>query len=258
VETSLAAARAATQPHELGIGFTALLGEAPASAPALALERVRIPMLWTPPGGVEPQQPRAPVALLDLAPTYLRQAGVLVPARLAGEALRVGPLPPAQASPARPLRFSAGNEVGVVISRRYYARPRGAELARTALLPDDGGRPRVSRVAIDSEAAQLYEAELDPTEEDLFRDSGREIPPGDGPGADPPGSPGGGLSGGSTGNEFSHNVDATGAPVASLSLMNMGSDFSFAELAGLEGNLLPPSARPTSPTCATCSGSMPA
>ena len=53
-------------------------------------------------------------------------------------------------------------------------------------------------------------------------------------------------------------LDATGAPVASLSLMNMGSDFSFAELAGLEGNLLPPSARPTSPTCATCSGSMPA
>ena len=88
-----------------------------------------------------------------------------MPARLLGEPLRVSPLPPAEARPARPLRLDSGSEIGVILSRRYYARIRQpAEpkpvRARTALLTDDGAVPRINVVAIDSEAARPYETEL--------------------------------------------------------------------------------------------------
>jgi hypothetical protein len=161
VEAVVSAARAVTAEHELGIGFSALSGKAVDGAPPLALEHVRVPLFWTPPGGVTAQRLAAPVALLDLAPSFLQQAGVLVPASLAGEPLRVEPLPPAEVRPARPLRLSAGGEIGVVLSRRYYARPSGAEISRTALLPDDGAWPEVVRVDAGSEAAEPYEAELE-------------------------------------------------------------------------------------------------
>jgi hypothetical protein len=55
----------------------------------------------------------------------------------------------------------------------------------------------------------------------------------------PPGFPGGGLYGGATGAEFSHNVDENGGPAPALDLMNPGSDFTFADLAGLDGSPLP-------------------
>ena len=60
----------------------------------------------------------------------------------------------------------------------------------------------------------------------------------------PPGFPGGGLYGGFSGGSYSHNINASGSLPAEIDLMNIGSDFSFAVLAGIEGNPLP-SFRPT-------------
>lgn len=55
----------------------------------------------------------------------------------------------------------------------------------------------------------------------------------------PPGEPGGGLFGGSSGQLFSHNVAADGTTPSQSLLLNAGSSFSFAELAGAEGAALP-------------------
>jgi hypothetical protein len=176
VAAALAAARSATPEPRLGVAFAALSGETRAGAGALALERIRIPLLWSPPGGVAAQRLAAPVGLLDLAPTLLRPFGASAPGDLAGEALPVGPLPPAEAGPARPLRLAAADEVGVIISRRYYARSLDARLARTALLPDDGALPAMASLATDSESADPYEAEIARPAEATFLESGRRVP----------------------------------------------------------------------------------
>jgi hypothetical protein len=188
VAAALAAARSAAPDPDLGVAFTALSGEARDEAAPLALERIRVPLLWSPPGGVAAQRLAAPVGLLDLAPTLLRAVGATVPGELAGEPLRVAPLPPAEVRPARPLRLASGDEIGVVISRRYYARPVGADRARTALLPDDGTLPAVSSLAVGSETAEPYEAEISmpaapdrpglatPAAESTFLESGRPVP----------------------------------------------------------------------------------
>lgn len=151
---------AAAEPG-IGIAFGALRGTHGAHAPPLALERVRVPLIWAPPGGVATQRLVAPVALLDLGPTWLQAAGIREGPPTSGEVLRVTPLPPAAVQPARPLTLSSGNEVGVVLSRRFYARPVGAREARTALLSNDGSRPATRRVGVGSKAALAYEALLE-------------------------------------------------------------------------------------------------
>lgn len=160
VATIVEAARAAAEP-EIGIAFGALRGAHRAHAPPLALERVRVPLIWTPPGGVATQRLVAPVALLDLGPTWLQEAGIRDGPPTSGEPLRVAPLPPAAVQPARSLTLSSGDEVGVVLSRRFYARPVGAREARTALLSNDGSRPATRRVGVGSKAALAYEALLE-------------------------------------------------------------------------------------------------
>jgi len=179
VVSAVTIARERTAEEGLAIGFSALAGETTDGAPALALRRVRVPMIWTPVGGVVGQKLAAPVALLDLGPTLLQQAGVLVPASLRGEPLRVGALPPAAARPARPLRLAAGDEVGIVSSRIYYARGLGDERARTALLPDDGAPPRITMIRVDDPRVQPYEAELGleiEVTEPGFHANGTEVP----------------------------------------------------------------------------------
>ena len=66
--------------------------------------------------------------------------------------------------------------MGVIISRRYYARSLGARQARTALLPDDGALPAVASLATDSESADPYEAEIARPAEATFLESGRRVP----------------------------------------------------------------------------------
>ena len=55
----------------------------------------------------------------------------------------------------------------------------------------------------------------------------------------PVGAPGGGLYGGTSGAELNHDVTPTGVSPTENYLMNSGYTFSFARLAGLNGNALP-------------------
>ncbi|NNL65276.1 MAG: hypothetical protein HKP30_03435 [Myxococcales bacterium] len=55
----------------------------------------------------------------------------------------------------------------------------------------------------------------------------------------PPAAPGVGLHGGQAGAAFSHAVQSNGSTPADTHMMNAGNSFSFAELAGLEGEPLP-------------------
>lgn len=131
-----------------GIGFAALAGSeaGPRSRP-LDLERIRVPVIWSPPGGIVPQRFLAPVPLLDMAPTLLHSTGLMVPEEFEGEGLQVGPLPPTAPRPARPLELAAGNEIGLVLSRRYYARRLDKASARTALLSNRGKLPTAQSVS---------------------------------------------------------------------------------------------------------------
>jgi len=158
VATVLEAARRDTREGGLGIAFSALRGSA--SAPPLALSRVRVPLLWVPPNGVVAQRLVAPVSLLDLGPTWFEAAQLQTPPFSAGEPLRVEPLPPAAAQPARPLFLAGGGEVGLILSRRFYARPRKGRTARTALLSNDGTTPTPFAVSVNAAIAQPLEALL--------------------------------------------------------------------------------------------------
>jgi arylsulfatase A-like enzyme len=152
------AARAETREGGLGIAFSALRGSS--SAHPLALSRVRVPLLWAPPNGVVAQRLVAPVSLLDLGPTWFQAAQLQRPPPSAGEPLRVEPLPPAAAQPARPLFLAGGGEVGLVLSRRFYARPQEGRTARTALLSNDGTTPTPFTVSVDAAIARPLEALL--------------------------------------------------------------------------------------------------
>ncbi len=55
----------------------------------------------------------------------------------------------------------------------------------------------------------------------------------------PAGAPGGGLYGGGTGAELNHDVTPAGVSPSANYLMNAGNTFTFARLAGLNGNPLP-------------------
>lgn len=141
-----------------GIAFAALSGtEEQGDARPLDLARVRIPMIWSPPGGVAPQRLLAPSPLLDIAPTLLHSAGLVVPESFAGEGLRVGLLPPTAPQPARPLELEGGDERGLVLSRRYYAKSIGGSTARTALLSNDGVLPRTRSVATSAHEVSVHE-----------------------------------------------------------------------------------------------------
>ena len=119
-------------------------------------------------GGVVPQVARAPVPLLDLAPTIVAAAGFSPPESFEGEGLRVGPLPPTAPRPARPLLLEDDREIGVVLSRRYYARARDGVVARTALLPDEGPPPRSSAISPNAEEVAEHE--------DLLRSASASAP----------------------------------------------------------------------------------
>jgi len=162
VASVLQAAHSAPPGAPIGVAFGALRGTSSPDGPPLALERVRVPLIWAPAGGVAAQRLVAPVALLDLGVTGLQAAGRALPPASTGEPLRVAPLPPAAIQPARPLALRSGDEVGVVLSRRFYARPVGDAFARTALLSNDGQLPQSRRLSVQSGVAQPFEALLPP------------------------------------------------------------------------------------------------
>ena len=144
---------------------------------SLALEQVRVPLLWRPPGGTTPSVVTRPVTTLDVAPSLLQAAGLAVPSRFLGVALphRDGE-GSEEGGGQRPLFFEHRLREGVVSGDLYYARDRpglrrpvadritGGWLqplpARTARLAPTGQFPEY-RPAEEEAAAASVVAELD-------------------------------------------------------------------------------------------------
>lgn len=88
---------------------------------SLGLEQLRVPLLWRPPGGVEPRRVDVPVGGVDVAPTLLAAAGLPASAQFQGRAL---PLSDEEAPRDRVLFAEHRARAAVIAGRRYYARDR--------------------------------------------------------------------------------------------------------------------------------------
>jgi arylsulfatase len=153
----------------LGILITADHGEAFgeddywfAHGHSVGLDQIRIPMLWSPPGGTQPGVVPTPVSIIDVGPTLLAAAGLPIPESFRGE-----PLPTAESSPSptgegRVIFAEHRLRAAVLRDRDYYGRDRepleepvrdaisGGRLhpiePRTARLPLEGGLARYRAV----------------------------------------------------------------------------------------------------------------
>ena len=90
---------------------------------SVALDQIRVPLLWRPPDPRAPSVVTQPVSLLDVAPTLLRVAGVEVPPEFQGRAL---PVPEADgAEDGERLIYSEhSHRLAVIGGSTYYARDR--------------------------------------------------------------------------------------------------------------------------------------
>ncbi len=89
---------------------------------SVALEQLRVPLLWRPPGGHEPSVVSAPVSNVDVAPTLLAAAGLPAPAGWVGRPLPLAE--PAEAGATRALFAEHRARAAVLKDGRYYARDR--------------------------------------------------------------------------------------------------------------------------------------
>ncbi|MGH0038241.1 MAG: sulfatase [Myxococcota bacterium] len=107
---------------------------------SLGLEQVRVPLLWSQGAqgaGVDPN----PVSTLDIAPTWLREAGIQEPDGYEGIALPRPGDPPA-ARRARAIHAEHPSQRAVCVSRFYYVRGRMPRMdARIVELTEDGILP---------------------------------------------------------------------------------------------------------------------
>ena len=134
---------------------------------SLALDQIRVPLLWRPPGGAAPRSLRAVVSTVSVAPTLLAAAGIAAPASFVG-----GPLPTDDATrSAQPVFAEHRLRAALLTGAVYYARDRepltrpvpdrisGGTLeslpARTAVLPRDGAKPRYAPVPDGEDGAAL-------------------------------------------------------------------------------------------------------
>jgi arylsulfatase A-like enzyme len=130
---------------------------------SVALDQIRIPLLWRPPRPGPAAVEAAPVSLLDVAPTLVQLAGLEIPAQFEGRPL---PLARAGRRPAqglRPIFSEHSHRAAVVAGDRYYARDRrpippgardrisGGQLvplpSRTARFPVEGPLPAYAPAA---------------------------------------------------------------------------------------------------------------
>ena len=113
---------------------------------SLALDQIRVPLLWRPPGGTAAETRSAPVSLLDVAPTLLVSAGLPVPAAFEGQALEWAR---PEGSSNRVLFSEHPQRYATVVGNRYYAKDLG-DLTRAGRDPNTMGRlrPLASRQAI--------------------------------------------------------------------------------------------------------------
>ena len=139
---------------------------------SVGLDQARVPLLWRPPEGAVDAAPGVvvgeTVTTLDVAPTLLRAAGMVIPQDFLGKVL------PARDDPAgvgaRPIFIEHRLRAAVVVGGLYYSRDRLALTApirdaisggwlrpnapRTARLGEDGRLPRY-RVVEDDEVARV-------------------------------------------------------------------------------------------------------
>jgi len=136
---------------------------------SLGLGQIRVPLLWRPPGGVPPVVLRAPVSILDVAPTLLAAVGLPVPDTLRGRPL---PVRSSEQDPQRVIFAEQRLRTAVVSGDLYYARDREPIVApvqdrisggvvralppRTALLGDSDALPPY-RPAHDEGASEALE-----------------------------------------------------------------------------------------------------
>ena len=113
---------------------------------SVALDQIRVPLLWRPPRPGSGTVVAQPVSLIDVAPTILRQASVEAPDSFQGQPLPVAGLPADAPVKRRPVFSESAHGVAIVAGRTYYARERDGDAApdwivrRTARLPSCGSQ----------------------------------------------------------------------------------------------------------------------
>lgn len=100
---------------------------------SVALDQIRVPLLWRPPRPGTHRVVDDPVSLLDVAPTLLQLAQLEVPAAFAGRPL---PLDGTGVDPDRPIFSEHAQRAAVVVGRAYFA--------HTHSSPEPGERDPVS------------------------------------------------------------------------------------------------------------------
>jgi hypothetical protein len=113
---------------------------------SLALDQIRVPLLWRPPGGTTAETRSVPVSLLDVAPTLLVSAGLPVPVAFEGQTLEWAR---PEGSSDRVLFSEHPQRYAAIVGNRYYAKDVG-DLTRAGRDPNTMGRlrPLASRQAI--------------------------------------------------------------------------------------------------------------
>lgn len=180
-----------TQARRPGILITADHGEALgeddyyfAHGHSLALDQIRVPLIWRPPGGTEAQVSRVPASTLDVAPTLLASAEIERPTSWAGRVLAPPPSVEAGANidpttqPPRAIFAEHPSRAAVVAGDRYYARD-SKDLSMGPRDPNSGGRlwplpSRQARLGDETGAIPAYQEETTPDLEALLDAFGGE------------------------------------------------------------------------------------
>jgi arylsulfatase A-like enzyme len=94
---------------------------------SVGLEQIRVPLLWKPPGGVQPQRLATPVSTLDVAPTLLAAAKVTAPESFQGISLPTGNQGPADGKQHDRILYTEHRmRAGLAAGNYYYTRDREA------------------------------------------------------------------------------------------------------------------------------------
>jgi arylsulfatase len=89
---------------------------------SVSLDQIRVPLLWRPAEPGAPAVERAPVSLLDIAPTLLRAAGLAVPEAWAGRPLPVAGGRSAAGAPQRAIFAEHSRRAAIIVGDEYFAR----------------------------------------------------------------------------------------------------------------------------------------
>jgi len=140
---------------------------------ALALEVLRVPLLWRPLGAAVAEVTPEPVSAIDVAPSLLAEAGIAAPEAWSGRKLPNAADPPDAPGPPRAAFAELGDAVAVATGREFYVRGRFPRIgARLAVLPDDGGPAR-----FDPDAQRTRGVRIDQLETRILEYRAEAAPP---------------------------------------------------------------------------------